>query len=153
MASREEWGNITWNLFHGIVEKIKEDKFSQSKELIIKIIKLVCGYLPCPECSQDATKSLNAFNFNLIRSKTDLKNFLYNFHNSINKKTKKQEFKREELDIKYKNINLIEIINNFFRIYSKNNRSEKMMMHNLGKKKFLQILKNNLILLINNLEK
>lgn len=152
MASREQWGNITWFLFHGIAEKIKEEKFNTNKELIINIIKLVCGNLPCPDCAEHATKTLNSINFSSINSKDELKDFLYRFHNLINQKTKKEQFKREELDKKYKNINMPIIFNYFFRIYSINNKSEKMMMYSAFKTQFLQSLKVNIKKLIVDLD-
>ena len=145
MASRQQWGNITWYLFHGIAEKIKEDEFSKNKDLIVNIIKLVCHNLPCPECGEHATKLLNNVNFNLIKNKNDLKQFLFSFHNTINIKTKKSEFKIEELDKKYKTILMPIIFNNFFKIYSINNKSEKMMMYTAFKNNFFKLLKKYLI--------
>lgn len=148
MASREQWGNITWYLFHGIAEKIKEDKFSENKDLIIKIIKLVCSNLPCPDCSEHATTTLNAVNFDSIKTKDNLKDFLFKFHNIVNQKTNKPVFKKEELDAKYKNIVMPIIFNYFFKVYSINNRSEKMMMYTAFKNQFLAELRKNLNILI-----
>lgn len=153
MASREQWGNITWYLFHGIAEKIKEDKFSENKELIINIIKSICGNLPCPECSEHASKTLNNINFNLINTKDELKDFLFKFHNIVNQRTKKEEFKKEELDKKYNTIIMPIIFNYFFKVYSINNKSEKMMMYTAFKNQFLSQLRKDLHKLIVVLEK
>ena len=148
MASREQWGNITWYLFHGIAEKIKEDKFSENKELIINIIKSICGNLPCPECSEHASKTLNNINFNSINTKDELKDFLFKFHNIVNQRTKKEEFKKEELDKKYNTIIMPIIFNYFFKVYSINNKSEKMMMYTAFKNQFLSQLRKDLNKLI-----
>nr|UZT28963.1 hypothetical protein [Nucleocytoviricota sp.]UZT29107.1 hypothetical protein [Nucleocytoviricota sp.] len=148
MASREQWGNITWYLFHGIAEKIKEEKFSENKDLIINIIKSICGNLPCPDCADHATKTLNSINFNTINSKNELKEFLFKFHNIVNQRIKKQQFKFEELDKKYSCIIMPIIFNYFFKVYSINNRNEKMMMHTAFKNKFLSQLRKNLNKLI-----
>ena len=148
MASREQWGNITWYLFHGIAEKIKEEKFSENKELIINIIKSICANLPCPECAEHATKTLNSINFNTINSKSELKEFLFKFHNIVNQRTKKQQFKFEELDKKYSSIIMPIIFNYFFKVYSINNKNEKMMMYTAFKNKFLLELRKNLNKLI-----
>jgi hypothetical protein len=148
MASREQWGNITWYLFHGIAEKIKEEKFSENKDLIINIIKSICGNLPCPDCADHATKTLNSINFNTINSKNELKEFLFKFHNIVNQRIKKQQFKFEELDKKYSCIIMTLIFNYFLNVYSINNRNEKMMMHTAFKNKFLSELRKNLNKLI-----
>jgi hypothetical protein len=81
MASREEWGNITWYLFHGLAEKIKEENFISNKPLLIKILKNICQNLPCPDCSQHSTSLLNNVNFQQIRSKQEFKIFIFKFHN------------------------------------------------------------------------
>ena len=86
MASREQWGNITWYLFHGLAEKIKENKFLENKNLLIKILKSVCENLPCPECSQHATRMLNDINFENIKSREEFKKFIFKFHNIVNMK-------------------------------------------------------------------
>lgn len=148
MASREQWGNITWYLFHGIAEKIKEDKFSENKELIINIIKSICANLPCPECSDHATKTLNTINFNSINTRDELKDFLFKFHNIVNKRTNKEEYKKEELDKKYSIIIMPIIFNYFFKVYSINNKNEKMMMYTAFKNQFLSKLRKDLNKLI-----
>lgn len=140
MASREQWGNITWYLFHGLAEKIKENKFLENKNLLIKILKSVCENLPCPECSQHATRMLNDINFENIKSREEFKKFIFKFHNIVNMKLNKKLFTEEEL-IKYKSINMSIIFNNFFKIYSINNRSEKMMMFTAFKNVFISNLK------------
>ena len=148
MASREQWGNITWYLFHGIAEKIKEDKFSENKELIINIIKSICANLPCPECSDHATKTLNTINFNSINTRDEFKDFLFKFHNIVNKRTNKEEYKKEELDKKYSIIIMPIIFNYFFKVYSINNKNEKMMMYTAFKNQFLSKLRKDLNKLI-----
>ena len=148
MASREKWGNITWYLFHGIAEKIKEDKFSENKELIIKIIKSICSNLPCPDCAEHATKTLNNINFDSIKNKDDLKDFLFKFHNIVNKRTNKEEYKKEELDKKYSTIIMPIIFNYFFKVYSINNKNEKMMMYTAFKNQFLSQLRKDIYKLI-----
>lgn len=81
------WGPTTWMLFHTLAEKIKEEYFSAYKNVILRFIINICSCLPCPTCREDATQFLKKVNFNFIKTKNDLKIFLYNFHNRINKKT------------------------------------------------------------------
>lgn len=152
MASREQWGNVTWYLFHGLAEKIQEDKFMENKNLLIKILKSVCQNLPCPDCSQHATKLLNDVNFTGIQTKEDFKKFVFKFHNIINMKLNKKLFTEEEL-VKYKTIIIPIISQHFFKVYSINNKSEKMMAFTAFKNVFLSNLKRDLIIIAPNLEK
>ena len=152
MASRQQWGNITWYLFHGIAEKIKEDKFLELKPSIISIIKLICSNLPCPDCADHATKFLNTINFDNIQNKNDFKIFLFKFHNMINSKINKPQFLKEDFDNKYKNIILPKIFEYFIKIYSINNKSEKMMMYTAFKNSFLSNLKQMMLIIFINLQ-
>ena len=152
MASRQQWGNVTWYLFHGIAEKIKEDKFLELKPNIINIIKSICNNLPCPDCSEHATKFLNSVNFNIIQNKNDFKIFLFKFHNIVNSKTNKSQFLKEDFDNKYKNIIVPKIFEYFIKIYSIRNKSEKMMMYTAFKNKFLSELKQLMLIIFINLE-
>lgn len=81
------WGPTTWMLFHTLAEKIKEEHFSTYRNIILKFIINICSCLPCPTCREDATNFFKKLNLNFIKTKNDLKLFLYNFHNRINKKT------------------------------------------------------------------
>lgn len=151
MASREQWGNVTWYLFHGLAEKIKEDNFLANKDLLIKILKSICQNLPCPDCSQHATKMLNDVNFSGIKTKEDFKKFVFKFHNIINMKLNKKSFTEEEL-VKYNTINIPIISQHFFRVYSINNKSEKMMAFTAFKNVFISNLKKDLRAIMPNLE-
>lgn len=149
MASIQSWGNSTWYLFHGIAEKIIEDKFLLIKNDFIKLIKLVCNNLPCPECREHAVKVLEKVKFDNIKSKYDMKIFLFQFHNLVNKRKNTSLFLQEELDNKYKDINMPNIYMQFFNAYSINNKSPKMMMYTSFKNIFLKDVK-QLIIKINN---
>jgi len=73
--------------------------------------------LPCPECSNDASSLLKSVNFNTIKNKEDFKVFLFNFHNSVNKKLNKPLYEYSNLD-KYNDVNMNALYNNLTRIYS-----------------------------------
>ena len=38
------WGTITWYLFHGLAEKIKEEKFEEKRSEIVGLIIKVCKF-------------------------------------------------------------------------------------------------------------
>ena len=95
------WGGPTWIFLHTIVEKIKDENFSRLRNEILKNIYTICTNLPCPECSLHAKNFMNNQNFNAIINKLQLKNMLYEFHNSVNMRKGFDLFNRAELDLKY----------------------------------------------------
>lgn len=124
IPKEKAWAPLTWFLFHSLAENINILYFEDEKENLFNFIKKICNCLPCPYCAKDATKILNSFNFNVIQNKDDFKTFLFNFHNIINNKLKKNQYDKNVLE-KYKKLNLIKCINdwkNYFRTYEKNYR-------------------------------
>ena len=131
--SKETWGNNIWYLFHSLAHKISEDKFELQKNNIIFVIKNICNTLPCPDCSKDASAMLDKIDFNTIRNKTELKMFLFNFHNAINAKLKKPPFHYENLDNKYQNVNIDALYNNLYIIYNTNTNIPQLMSSSFHK--------------------
>jgi hypothetical protein len=123
--SINKWGPAVWLLFHTIVEKIKEpDNTRLCRELFYQI-KNICKFLPCPDCASHATSNLANVNISRINGKTDLKQILFIFHNSVNLRKKKALFSIDELD-KYSHANLSAVIYNFKMNY-KSSRNMKLM--------------------------
>ena len=133
------WGNTVWFLFHTLAHKIKESDFNELKNDIIYVIKTISTHLPCPECSKDAFNELNKIKFDNINSKEELKLFLFNFHNHVNRKLNKPIFEKSQLDDKYSKANFKAIYNNFFIIFGSNSNIPQLMSasfhrkHNLPK--------------------
>ena len=116
--SQKEWGNITWILFHSLAEKIKDDLFQNVKTVFIEFIKDTCINLPCPICANHATENLFKSRINSISKKSDMIEFLRQFHNLVNKKLEKPIQNKEIVLQNYKLANLVNIINRFNMIYS-----------------------------------
>ena len=151
MSPPTEWGPPVWILFHTLAEKINPDKFSVISQQLFFFIKRICASLPCPECSQHAVAFLGKVNFSNIKTKTDLQNILYIFHNVVNKRKNKAVFNRDTVSAQYANNNMINVYNKFVNIlmlYKKefeeilntNNKQDILKMQNLynlkpGKKK------------------
>ena len=102
----EIWGNNIWYLFHTLSYKIKEESFLILKNDLIEIFKNICKNLPCPDCSKDAMNVIGKIDFNTVNTKENFKLMLFNFHNYVNRKLKKKEFKYEDFDNKYKNLRI-----------------------------------------------
>lgn len=117
MSPPTEWGPPVWTLFHTLAEKINPDKFSVLSPQLFFFIKRICASLPCPECSQHAVTFLGKVNFSNIKTKTDLQNILYIFHNIVNKRKNKAVFNRDIVSAQYAGNNMINVYNKFISVY------------------------------------
>ena len=116
--SKSEWGNVTWVLFHSLIENIKEETTPKFINEIFINIKLICNNLPCPYCKDHAMSYLNKYKNYNFDTKQKLKIFIYTFHNIVNKRLNKKPAPLEVLE-KYKITNLNNILNTFKFIYLK----------------------------------
>jgi hypothetical protein len=117
--SPSDWGPPTWLFLHTLVEKVKENSFQLISQQLIKMIIQICNNLPCPECTLHAKTFWNNINIGNIRTKQDLINLLFVFHNSVNKRKKTIPFRHENL-VKYKNLKLIQQYNIFTKNFNTN---------------------------------
>jgi translation elongation factor EF-4 len=142
-----EWTHATWNLFHCIPEKIKKEDFNYMKSEIIHYIKGICNRLPCPECAHHASMYMNNINPNNIKTSEDLKNIIFVFHNSVNKKTKKKIYDQDVLQ-QYKSMKLHKVLNEFFETFNSSSKGNfTFMSENYNRKiftdTFLVFMRNN----------
>ena len=120
------WGPPTWCFFHTLAEKINPDMFNQLFPQIFNYIIRICRVLPCPDCSLHASQFLSKVNLSGIKNKEDFKNLMCIFHNMVNHKKNKRQFYFENLPAIYDNKNIINVYNNFLKIF-----------HTKGNMKFL----------------
>jgi hypothetical protein len=112
------WGKSTWDLFHTLAEKIDADYYMKNRWQILDMIKKICFYLPCPDCAGHATRFLSKVKVESIPNKNQFRAMLFYFHNSVNARVGKQQFKFKHLDV-YKNFNLGIALNNFIIYFAK----------------------------------
>ena len=115
MSLIEKWGNACWFLFHTLAVKLKPER----TDLVPKILSLVinvCKNLPCPDCSQHATATLNSLRCNQIKTRDQLMLVLWQFHNMVNKRRKVEFFSIDEYNKKYSNALFDPIVSNFIRV-------------------------------------
>ena len=117
MSPPNVWGPAVWTLFHTLSEKVSEEAYPFIKFQLFSQIRRICGFLPCPECSADATKFLAKININDLKTKIDFKNVFYLFHNWVNAKKHKPLFNYSNLS-SYNNYGIIPVINNFIHKYN-----------------------------------
>lgn len=97
-----EWGNACWDLFHATTVNLKE----KDKHLIPEILCLIyniCNNLPCPTCTEHAIYTFKYLKRERIKTKENLINCIWQFHNKVNERTNKPFYSREKHDILYKN--------------------------------------------------
>ena len=122
-----KWGEPTWYLFHALAEKVKEEQFQSVRGELLNTIYVICKNLPCPMCASHATQYMNAINFNTIKTKNDLIDLLWNFHNEVNQKKNFPIFPHEQLAEKYSRANLINIIQLFMYHFKDKHASLRMI--------------------------
>ena len=110
--SPSHWGPSTWLFIHTLVSKVKEESFPQIAQILTTNIIKITYNLPCPECAQHAKEFRKTVNVSNIKSKTDLINIIWVFHNRVNFRRKIPQFKYENL-IYYNTKNIINTYNVF----------------------------------------
>lgn len=140
-GKKVKWGEPTWFLFHTLSVKIKESHFQSIRSPLLNQIYAICVNLPCPDCANHAKTYLDGINFNTIQTKNDLKQFLYTFHNIVNKRKGYPLFPYEEVDKKYVMANTTRIIQNFMTHFSDRNRGIKLLATDLYRQRLCETLK------------
>jgi hypothetical protein len=115
--SPDKWGPPVWTLLHTLAEKITDTGYQQAGGQLFGQIYRICNSLPCPDCADHATRFLAKVNVPALKTKTNLKNILYVFHNYVNKRKNKPIFHTNSLAI-YQTKNLINVFNNFVQVYN-----------------------------------
>ena len=122
-----KWGEPVWFILHTLSYKIKNESFMLLRADLLKHIYTICTNLPCPDCSSHAKTYLGGINFNNIRTKSDLINMLFEFHNSVNRRKGMVEFPREQFESKYSIANTEAIMAYFIRAFMDKHASPRMI--------------------------
>ena len=115
--SPNQWGPPTWIFMHTLAEKVKEDQFPRIGHQIIVNLIQICYNLPCPDCTEHAKEFWSKVKIGNIKSKMDLINLLFVFHNSVNKRKNLPPFRYENLAY-YKTLNVANTFNQFARNFN-----------------------------------
>jgi len=102
---------------HTLASKIKETSFPVIGPSLILVLIQICNNLPCPECAQHAKQFWSKVKTANIKTKDDLINLLFVFHNMVNKRKQLQPFKYENLQY-YKTRNVVQTYNIFSRNFN-----------------------------------
>ena len=137
--SPSQWGIPTWIFMHTLAAKIKEEQFPVIGPQVISHLIQICMFLPCPECSIHAKQFWANVNTKNIKTKQDLINLIFVFHNSVNKRRGIRPFRYVDLQY-YNTLNLIETFNNFARSFNTNGNM-KLLTESFHRGRLLQILR------------
>ena len=117
MSPPEIWGPPIWTLFHSLTSQINQNAYPRVVGPMFSIISRICKYLPCPECSRDATMALAKVDLNNYKTKESLRDMFYLFHNWVNSKKRKSLYNSVNM-VKYSRLNLIAVVNKFIVNYN-----------------------------------
>lgn len=116
------WGKSFWFFFHTISAQLDPVYFEEAKPYLINMISGICGNLPCPHCSSHATEYLQQNPLHLIKTKEELEEYLFTFHNVVNVRKTYDLFPREKLN-EYKTKNILQIFDDFFRLFQASSKN------------------------------
>jgi len=124
---------------HTLATRIKDERFETIKNDLWKVINEICNNLPCPDCRNHAVSLMSKTNKEIIlRSKTNLETFLFDFHNSVNKRKGYKIFTKDEYDNKYRKINIKITIVNFINAFNASTKNSNLMMETFHRQRFIQ---------------
>jgi len=130
------WGPQVWAFFHTIAEKVDAGFFIQKRETLINIIKQIASLLPCPICREHALQNLTKINFAYITTKERYIQFLFEFHNIVNRMLNKPEFAENKLE-QYKSYNLEKVWQNFYAVMYRNYFNQRNLNESMLRRKML----------------
>jgi hypothetical protein len=132
-AKPMRWGGPTWLFFHTLAEKVREDQFPLIRGPLLNMISNVCTNLPCPDCAKHAREYMSKINFNAIRTKDDLKELFFGFHNTVNARKGFPIVDKTELD-KYAQYSLANVIANFMHYFENRHMSPRLMADDFSRR-------------------
>ena len=141
-GAKMKWGKPIWTFFHLLAHKVKDEDFNLIRSELLNTIYSICSVLPCPICSEHATRFLKTINFNNIRTKNDLKLLICNFHNDVNKRKGYPIFNATALDETYDQMNFVNAINQFIFHFEDKHRSAKLMADDMMRSNISKSVKN-----------
>lgn len=126
--SKSVWGPPTWQLLHCMVIKAKDIMTLPQIDELKNIIERIVSNLPCPICSGHANSYFKMNHYSQIKTLPQLRQFIFLFHNSVNKRLDKPLFGYEQHVILYQSMNLEIVLRNMLQVYQHMNHTNVTMM-------------------------
>ena len=134
---KKEWGPLIWNFLHTLSVKIKEESFESQKKNLLDIFRMIISTLPCPYCSQHALSLFKNANKRFIVDKISFIDFIYVFHNQVNRKLKKESYPKDFIIKKYEKNDLLRCLDDLKNVYNYKSNNLRLMLVNNGNKQIL----------------
>ena len=132
MVSINIWGPSCWMLFHTIIAKIKPEEFMKIRDGLFHNLRTISQNLPCPNCSNHAKHFFQRQRNLTFKTKHEMANFFWYFHNNVNSSKKKPTFP-EDLSV-YNTKQLRTVYTDFLKNYTAKDNGLKMMSDTLHRK-------------------
>jgi hypothetical protein len=133
---KKDWGNAVWFLFHTLAYKLKPEYSAETSVLYSHIVN-ICANLPCPDCQEHATMLLARTNRAAVTSSREaLNQFLFTFHNLVNKRIQTPLFAQEALSM-YATVNTKNVVDNFMRVMNTNMNNSRLMMDSFRRQNYM----------------
>lgn len=148
MSTKQQWGNACWYLFHTLSFKIKDGEDGIIEEMM-GVMYNVCVNLPCPECSEHAKETFELARRSGVKvsDKKGLQAFWWQFHNHVNRRTRKEGISLEAAQEMYSRGRLDRIIINFRNVMGRRVPGERSMMYTMSRdnavKKMFDFIQNH----------
>lgn len=116
MPPKHVWGPPTWTFLHTLVEKVHDNEFPRLQKDLYHFVWKICTTLPCPDCSQHASRFMTKTPREAWMTKQDMRSSLFILHNIVNKRNQKTIQKLNILET-YNKKNIIHCYNDFIRVF------------------------------------
>uniref|UniRef100_A0A6C0C210 thiol oxidase n=1 Tax=viral metagenome TaxID=1070528 RepID=A0A6C0C210_9ZZZZ len=103
---KEIWSVPCWLFFHGFAARINKEFYDNNYlKIWISVYQNICLNLPCPMCRKHAVDYISKSKEQEINTKEKLIIYLFNFHNYVNLRINKPQYKIDDLEI-YKRLKM-----------------------------------------------
>jgi hypothetical protein len=108
----KKWGTPTWYFLHTLVEKIDSNYYKIVHNSVTNIIVNLLNNLPCPYCKDHSLQYIKKNNIYKIKTREEMIEYLFKFHNTVNKRLKHSVQNKDILDL-YKKMNFLKVYGYF----------------------------------------
>lgn len=100
LFDKEVWGPKLWEVMHTFSFAYPTEPSIEQRNSAIKFFSSIGHLIPCTHCSQHCLEYTQKNPPN-VDSKQSLIDWVYNFHNEVNKRLGKPHYSKQELKNKY----------------------------------------------------
>lgn len=141
------WGPPIWIFFHTFTVNISDYGYFKVGMQFFSYITRICKMLPCPECAEHATKYISKIPASSLKTKKDMANMLYAFHNIVNARKRLPLFIHSNLSY-YEKVPIINSFNAF--AYAFTIPTQRLMNENLHRKLLIRQMNQFIVEVIRN---